>query len=177
MVSNNGVGDIMIKPNRISLFLLDKELQGLINASAKIFPIKQGDVDNNYNPSNYEYGRIGNHNYRWNNGSWDYIIADDTSISFLELEDIPDVFSPSEHKHTENDIEDLDKYSKSEVNKLILSSLIDKADLIHNHDSLYYKMDDIDLLLFDKSDADHEHMDLYYDKSEVDFKFGSLPDI
>lgn len=76
----------MKKANRISMSLFDEELKALINASAKIFPITQNDVDTNNNPSGYEYGRVDNYIYRWNNDKWEYIIADKADKTYVDTE-------------------------------------------------------------------------------------------
>ena len=84
---------------RISMSLFDEELKGLINASAKIFPITQLQVDSNLNPDNYEYGRIERSIYRWHEGTWSYIVADDIDIEWSTIKNKPSTFPPIEHTH------------------------------------------------------------------------------
>lgn len=173
----------MKKPNRIGMYLFDDELKALINASAKIFPISQEDVDSNYNPNNYEYGRIGNAIYRWEGGEWGFIIADDIDIEWLDIKNKPNTYPPATHTHS-----DLHNHSNKSVIDTITQTLINtwntvtgKADrtyvdtelnkksnvthnhdldyskLTHNHDGAYYKKSDIDAKLGDKADKNHSH--------------------
>lgn len=179
----------MKKPNRISMSLFDDELKSLINASAKIFPITQLDVDTNSNPNEYEYGRVGNSIYRWNNSKWEYIIADDKDISWLDVKDKPTLYQPSEHTHLEIDINNLDKYTKLETDtkfvnkteldshasdsikhitveeKTLLSTISNKSDKIY-----------VDVELAKKSDSTHNHDGSYYKKTEVDSKLSYKSD-
>ena len=79
----------MRKANRVGLSVLDAELKQLINASAKIFPITQEDIDTSNNPNNYEYGRVDNHIYRWTGEAREYILADDIDIDWSEIKNKP----------------------------------------------------------------------------------------
>ncbi len=89
----------MRRAKRISINLFDEELKTLINASAKIFPITQEEVDLNLNPGGYEYGKVGRHIYMWKDGQWDYIIADDVDIKWGDIENKPVEFPPVDHTH------------------------------------------------------------------------------
>lgn len=120
----------MTKAKRISLSLFDEDLKDLINASAKIFPMTQEDIDNNLNPNGYEYARVNRKIYVWEAGKWDYVIADDIEVLWKDILDKPLKFSPVEHQHSEADINDLDKYTKQETDAL----LADKAEADHTHD-------------------------------------------
>ncbi len=117
----------------------------MINASAKIFPITEDMITNNLNPNGYEYGKVGKRIYIWINGKWDYIVADDTNISFTELKDVPTEFKPMAHKHLMEEITDLDVYNKTEVDtKLLGKSNTDHTHPYspsdHNHDLAYARI-------------------------------------
>lgn len=121
------------EPKRISLALFDEELKTLINTSAKIFPMSQEDIDNNLNPNNYEYAKVGRAIYSWHDDKWDYIIADDIEVLWTDIQGKPLTFPPTNHEHGEEEITNLDKYSKSEVDNL----LADKAgkNELHSHEN------------------------------------------
>lgn len=172
---------MMKKPNRISMSLFDDELKSLINASAKIFPITQNDIDTNNNPSGYEYGRVDNHIYRWSNGKWEYIVADDKDISWEEIKNKPTSYQPKEHTHSELHSHSnktlLDTITESMIN--LWNTVVDKAtkiyvdgmlatksDTTHNHDLDYSKLNHV----HDYSPSSHAHDDRYYTESEVDTK-------
>lgn len=142
----------MKKTNRINMSLFDDELKALINASAKIFPISQYDIDTNFNPNGYEYGRIDNQIYRWNGVSWEYIIADDIDINWLDIKDKPLSYNPKSHNHNESDITDLDKYSKSEAD----TKFAEKNEL-HNHSNKSI-LDTIIQTVIDKWNSAFEHI-------------------
>lgn len=164
----------MKKPNRISLSLFDEELKSLINASAKIFPITQDDIDNNNNPNNYEYSRVDNSIYRWDNGEWQYIIADDIDVNWIDIKDKPTSYPPSNHSHNE-----LHTHTNKSIIDIITSALIDtwntvtgkadktyvdtelanKSNTTHNHDTTYSKLGHA----HDYSPSTHNH-DLVYSK-------------
>lgn len=148
----------MATANRVSMRLLDEDLKSLINASAKIFPITQVDVDVNNNPNNYEYGRVENAIYRWNKGKWEYIVADDIDISWLDIKDKPIAFTPSEHTHSE-----FVGISEHITNIGIHLSINDKV-LISTIESKASK-DYVDTELAGKSDKNHNHDERYADKS------------
>lgn len=156
----------MASPKRIGKELFNEELLGIINATAKIFPITQEDVDSNNNPNNYEYGRVGRAIYIWQDGEWDYLIADDVNISYSELKGIPGTFKPTPHKHTEEDIEGLDKYGKEEIDTKI--SNLSPINHKHTEEDIEgldkYNKEEIDTFFSDvrevlenKSDLDHIH--------------------
>jgi len=91
---------------RIDLSLFDDNLKGLINASAKIFPMSLSDVQTNLNPNLYEYARIidmgvhKNEIYIWNNSVFELIGADDKQVDFnTELINKPLSYPPSIHSH------------------------------------------------------------------------------
>jgi len=162
----------MRKANRINLSLLDDELRGLINASAKIFPITQDMVDNNLNPDNYEYGRIERHIYRWNGSAWEYIIADDPEVLWGDIIDKPSTFPPATHTHSE-----LHTHTNKSVLDTITQALIDawntvtgkadknyvdteldkKSEVTHNHDTVYSQLGHT----HDYSPSNHNHDDKY----------------
>lgn len=129
------------RPKRIDISLFTEELQTLINASAKIFPVSYEDVLNNNNPNNYEYVRVideGEHRneiYRWEeqSGIFELIGADDRSITWEDVKNKPTNFSPVPHTHVESEITDLDKYSKEYID----NALAQKSDVSHNHDESY----------------------------------------
>ena len=166
----------MKKPNRIGMYLFDNELKALINASAKIFPISQEDVDSNYNPNNYEYGRIGNAIYRWEGGEWGFIIADDIDIEWLDIKNKPNTYPPATHTHS-----DLHNHSNKSVIDTITQTLINtwntvtgkadktyvdtelnkKSNVTHNHDTDYSKLEHT----HDYSPSNHNH-DNNYSKLE-----------
>jgi hypothetical protein len=150
---------------RIELSLLSDELAGLINASSKIFPIQYSDIVGNVNPNAHEYARvtdIGVHKneiYIWNNPVWELIGADDKSVNWSDLLNVPVSFLPSAHTHVEANIVDLDKYKKSEVDdKLAL-----KAESVHTHvetnitDLDKYKKSEVDDKLLLKANSVHTH--------------------
>lgn len=146
----------MKKPNRISMSLFDEELKALINASAKIFPITQNDVDTNNNPGGYEYGRVDNYIYRWNNDKWEYIIADDKDILWEEIKNKPTSYVPKEHAHSE-----LHTHANKSLLDTITESMINLWNSITNKADKTY----VDTELEKKSDVTHNHDLDYADKS------------
>ena len=79
-----------------------------------------------------------------------------------EVTDKPTEFTPESHNHTESDISDLDKYTKSEVDSLISGVEIDELgwDKITDKPDLYNKSE-IDTKLDDKADENHDHDNQY----------------
>lgn len=148
----------MKKPNRIGLSLFDEELLSLINASAKIFPITQDMINNNLNPDNYEYGRIERSIYRWHDNTWDYIVADDIDIEWLDIKNKPTTYPPSTHNHEE---------LHTHVNKLILDLITEE--LINTWNTVVEKADEsnVNVALNSKSDINHDH-NLDYAVKEVE---------
>lgn len=151
----------MKKPNRIGMSLFDEELKILINASAKIFPITQEDIDSNNNLNGYEYGRIDNSIYRWIDGKWEYIIADDKDIEWLDIKNKPNTYPPSTHTHS-----DLHNHSNKSVIDTITQTLIDGWNNAFSHITDVIKhitSDERDLwnTVSDKADKNHNH-DLEY---------------
>lgn len=120
----------MKKPNRIGMNLFDEELKSLINASAKIFPLTQEMIDNNLNPNNYEYGKLDKGIYKWFEGRWQYIIADDVDIKWNEIKEKPLVYAPENHIHN-NDHNHDNKSVLDLITQLMLdtwNTVIDKAE-------------------------------------------------
>lgn len=169
----------MKKSNRIGLSLFDDELLSLINASAKIFPITQEEINNNLNPLNHEYARVGNHIYRWTGSSWSYIIADDINIDWSDIENKPTSYVPSEHMHTDLHTHDnkvlLDSLTQAFIDRLdtvtgkadktyVDTEVGKKANTSHTHDYA----DKIHI--HDYATPVHNHDTLYYKKDEVDIK-------
>lgn len=136
----------MPKPKRIGMSLFDEELKALINASAKIFPMSQDDIDNNINPNNYEYAKVGRSIYVWHNDAWEYVIADDVDIAWADIRNKPAAFTPVPHVHAQSDITGLDVYTKTEVD----TKLEGKAEVEHTHNY---------------APADHDHDTQYAVKS------------
>ena len=137
----------MREPKRIGLSLLDEELLTLINASAKIFPVTQDEIDNNLNPNGYEYARVGRAIYIWEDNQWRYVIADDIDIAWEDVKNKPTKYTPSEHTHTIDEIAEGNVYTKDEID----AQLETKAPIDHNHDQFY-------------ADINHNHDDKYADK-------------
>jgi len=134
-------------PKRIGLSLLDEDLLTLINASAKIFPVTQEDIDNNLNPNGYEYAKVGRAIYIWEDNQWRYVIADDVDIKWEDVKNKPTKYTPSEHTHTIDEIAEGNVYTKDEID----AQLETKAPIDHNHDQFY-------------ADINHDHDDKYADK-------------
>jgi len=134
-------------PKRIGLSLLDEDLLTLINASAKIFPVTQDEIDNNLNPNGYEYARVGRAIYIWEDNQWRYVIADDVDIKWEDVKNKPTKYTPSEHTHTIDEIAEGNVYTKDEID----AQLETKAPIDHNHDQFY-------------AGITHNHDDKYADK-------------
>lgn len=178
----------MKKPNRIGLSLFDEELLSLINASAKIFPLAQEDIDNNINIMSYEYARVGNHIYRWANDKWSYIITDDADIDWSDIKNKPTAYVPLPHdhdrlhEHANKTL--LDRIKETDVNLWNTVSSKSNEGHTHNysseghvHDDRYYTESEIDLKLNNTSPSSHNHDGRYYQKYEVDTKLGNKSDI
>ena len=124
----------------IDMRLFTDELRTLINASAKIFPMEYEDIANNVNPGNYEYARVvsGPHKreiYHWDNElqEWGLIGADDIDITWDDIDEKPTSYPPKAHQHSENDISDLDKYTREQIDNFLAG----KADALHGHNELH----------------------------------------
>ena len=162
----------MKKSKRIGMSLFDDELKSLINASAKIFPVSQEDIDGNINPDLYEYGRVGNAIYRWSNNEWSYIIADDKDINWVDIKDKPTSFVPGEHTHS-----DLHSHPNKSILDTITQLMVDtwntvtgKADKTYVDTELDKKSDTTHKHNEDYSKLDHIHNYSFYTESEVDSK-------
>ena len=164
----------MKKPNRIGLRLFDEELQTLINASAKIFPISQEEFDNDLNPNNYEFGKLDKIIYHWHGGKWNYLIADDIDISWDDVKYKPTSYIPSEHNHSElhthSNKSILDTITEMLINswnsavdhvedliRHITSDERDKWNTVENKSDKTYVDEKLDL----KSDSIHNHDTVY----------------
>lgn len=187
----------MKTPKRIGIELFDSELQGIINASAKIFPITQEDIDTDNNAGGYEFGRVGNALYRWDIDHWTYVIADDPNIDWADVANKPTTYPPSTHTHSE-----LHTHSNKSVIDTITQILIDgwnsavshisdavrhitseertlwntvsgKASSTHSHTESdisnldKYNKSEIDTMLSSISPSSHVHDDRYYTETEV----------
>lgn len=141
----------MREPKRIGLSLLDEELLTLINASAKIFPVTQDEIDNNLNPNGYEYAKVGRAIYIWEDNQWRYVIADDIDIAWDDIKSKPAQYTPASHTHTITEVANGEIYTKEEVD----DQLDMKSDVNHNHDQFY-------------SVIDHNHDDSYAVKQVED---------
>ena len=176
----------MRKPNRISMQLFDQELIDLMNAAAKIFPMSQEDIDSHNNPDGYEYGRVGNHIYRWRQTTqrWEYIIADDVDIPWSEIKDKPSKYPPSEHTHeelhTHSNKDILDGITSSSINlwdsvslkaneEDMLEALSGKSSIGHTHDERYSALGHTHPYAL----LGHDHDDLYYPQESVDTMLSS----
>lgn len=146
----------MREPKRIGLSLLDEELLTLINASAKIFPVTQDEIDNNLNPNGYEYAKVGRAIYVWEDNQWKYVIADDVDIKWEDVKNKPTKYTPSEHTHTIDEIAEGNVYTKDEID----AQLETKAPIDHNHDQFY-------------ADINHDHDDKYADK-QIEEEVGDI---
>lgn len=94
---------------RIDLSLFDDNLKGLINASAKIFPMSLSDVQANLNPNLYEYARIidtgprKNEIYIWTNSVFELIGADDKTVLWTDVQSKP-LSYPNDLAHTHSNM-------------------------------------------------------------------------
>ena len=177
----------MKKPNRVGMNVLDDELIGLINASSKIFPITQDEVDGNINHNGYEYGRVGNHIYRWESSKWGYIIADDTDIEWSDVKNKPTTYVPTEHNHSElhnhNNKSIIDTITQLMINTwnsvtgkadktYVDTELEKKSNSTHDHDLMYSKLPHT----HPYAPTVHNHDDKYYTETEIDTKLLSKSD-
>lgn len=157
------------QPHRISFGLFTDELKQLINMSAKIFPVAYDYVVENINPNNYEWVRIidGPHRkeiYHWEDGVFELIGADDKEVDFItDVINKPDSYPPEPHSHVE-----LHEHPNKAVLDLITQlsletwdTVVDKADILHTHDDLYYTESEVDTLLAGKADSVHSHDSTY----------------
>lgn len=130
----------MGKGRYIDLSLFTDELRTLINAAAKIFPVEYSLIESGQNPNNYEYVRImsGEHKreiYHWDEElkEWGLIGADDIDITWDDIAEKPTSYPPKAHQHSENDISDLDKYTREQIDNFLAG----KADALHGHNELH----------------------------------------
>lgn len=166
---------------RVGLAVLDTELRDLINASTKIFPLTQQQLDGNLNPNLYEYGRLNRNIYVWLDNIWQFVIADDPSVEWTDVVNKPSTYNPIIHDHTSDQITDLhvhlNKPSIDVINdeKIALWDTVSgKANALHDHDGRYYLKSEIDGKLTYKSDTNHTHDDLYYTKTSINAIFEDI---
>jgi len=164
----------MKQPKRIGLSLFDDELKALINASAKIFPMSQEDVNVNLNPNGYEYVKVDRSIYIWHNNAWEYVIADDVDIDWTDINNKPINYTPDAHTHT-----DLHTHINKGVIDSITQLMIDTWNGITTHISDVVKhitsgertlwntvsnkanTFDVNISLDGKSDTTHNHNTVY----------------
>ena len=182
----------MKKSKRIGLSLFDDDVREMIESGMSIVPITQDMLDNNLNPNNVVYGRLDRGIYMWLGEHWDYIIADDVDINWIDIKGKPTSYVPGEHTHS-----DLHSHPNKSVLDTITQLLIDKwntvtgkadktyvdtelnkkSDTTHNHDSAYSGIGhehnySLPTHLHDDkySQLVHLHNDTYYTETEVDAK-------
>lgn len=112
------------------------------------------------------------------------------SFGFADLDSHPDTLegygiedaAHLHHTHPISDVdglqEELDALAAGEVpGSVAWDSITGKPSTFppatHNHDSRYYKKDQVDLLLDDKADLIHNHDDRYYRKDQSDTLLGA----
>ncbi|MGV8982153.1 hypothetical protein [Clostridium sp.] len=153
-------------PYRIGIELLDDNLKSLINASTKIFPILQTDLDGNLNPNNYEFGKLKNltdnitYIYIWD-GAWKVIGADDKSVDWTnDVKNKPSTFTPSTHNHVKSDITDFPTLSTVATSGSYVD-LSSKPTIPTNTNQLtktdVYTKTEVNASLSGKSDTTHNH--------------------
>ena len=107
--------------------------------------------------------------YLWTGTEWTKTAENesiDVILDWYDIENKPAVFPPESHTHTEDDITDLDKYSKSEVD----ARLANKSDKGHVHtesdisDLDKYSKAEIDSMLQEKGAGDM--LKSVYDKND-----------
>lgn len=105
-------GGVMVKPKRVGFSVMDEELQQLISANMKIFPVDESFIISNLNPDNFGYvrvttiGELKNHIYVWDEG-WKLIGADDSNVPWGNVTDKPVAYNPIAHTHSVAEIKDL----------------------------------------------------------------------
>lgn len=102
---------------------------------------------------------------------WELIGANDMNVDWTHLQGIPEKFPPQEHTHTEADIVDLDKYSKSEVDDMLSSKAeVDQIhDLISLIDSKVDKVAGKGLSTNDFTNELKEKLEMLSDEAGVDY--------
>lgn len=154
---------------RIDISLFDPALKDLINASAKIFPITQNDIDNHLNPSGYEYGRLQSvidnitYIYTWHvdDAEWVRVGADDKSVDWnTNVVNKPTVFPPDTHTHLKNQITDFPALSTVATSGSY-TDLSGKPVIPTDTNQLaktdVYTKTQVNTSLATKSDATHDH--------------------
>lgn len=107
--------------------------------------------------------------FRWDatKSQWILIGANDTSVEWGHLKNVPSTFTPSVHTHKESDIADLDKYTKAQVD----TKLTGKSDTTHKH--AYSELTGVPTT-FQPTSHTHSESDIIgldkYTKAEVDTK-------
>lgn len=109
---------------RIGIDLLDDDLKEMIVYGTNILPI--GTIDELPTFNTGYYYRVLSGAEKNNIYVWDYetnkhelIGADDRDIRWEDVKNVPALFPPSAHTHTESEIIDLDKYTKAEVDAML----------------------------------------------------------
>jgi len=167
---------------RIDLSLFDDNLKGLINASAKIFPMSLSDVQANLNPNLYEYVRIidmgvhKNEIYIWNTTVFELIGADDKQVDFVQEVINKPTSYPNDLAHAHNNLSTLETITSilitswnnavthisdvikhiTSVERTLWNTVTSKADATTTTTSLA-----------NKSDITHDHDGRYNTKAEV----------
>lgn len=179
------------KAKRIGTNVLDSELLNLINSSAKIFPITLSDLQNNFNPLQYEYCKYFDPNdnvsyiYNWQGGAWVKIGAEDKSVDWInDVKNKPTSF-PNDQAHTHTSLTLLESITQSLLDKwnsafdhisdlvkhvtgaerTLWNTVSNKADVTHDHDGRYNTKSEITSALLGKSDTTHNHDTSYASKS------------
>lgn len=177
---------------RIGLSLFDDDVRQMIESGMSIVPITQDMLDNNLNPNEIVYGRLDRRIYMWLDGHWDYIIADDIDVNWIDIKGKPTSYVPVEHthsslhEHTNKSILDaitqllIDKWNTitGKADKTYVDTELDKkSDITHNHDTAYSDIGhghnySLPTHLHDDkySQLGHLHSDTYYTETEVDAK-------
>lgn len=191
-------------PNKkIDFSLLDPNMQTLINASAKIFPVPWADILLNLNPNGYEYAKPSDdaiHRreiYNWSTDHWELIGADDIDIEWIDIKNKPTSFTPFSHTHIKADVTDF-THTHAETDIIGLTTdLGNKADAVHTHAEGDITNLTIDLAskastvhthaqsditnlttdLANKASAIHNHDGRYYTQSQTDTKLSNKSDI
>ena len=148
MVSGGGV---MRKSKYIDISLLDPTLKSLLEVSLKILPVSYSVITSGVNNLGVDYvvvtteGIHYNEIYRWDEGGWHLIGADDRSITWEDVTEKPVTYAPSPHSH------DNLYYSKSAID----TYLAGKAAATHTHP--IEDIEELASILTEKADINHTH--------------------